>query len=365
MHYWKRMKDKKYEILVLGDWIPRSILGKCQALCAYIRMIYLIITYSLIYKKQQNVDLYIVDLIPISIPFLKLAKERVIYYCHHPDLLSTTRDTILKKIYRKPIDWLECKATKYSDITLVNSEYTASVFRETFPEIEIKIEVLYPTISLSLFEQLSLSKRDIKINSVVDNVPNNSLVFLSINRFHPAKRLEMAIEAMYHLKTRIEKSKWEQVYFIIAGGYDSRSSINASYFSELQKLASKLDLEKKIIFLKSPSDDVKLQLLLTCHCLIYTPVKEHFGIVPLEAMMAKLPVIACNSGGPRETVSHGQTGYLCETNSESLAEFVSKIIHDNNFQQMGEKGRERLLDSFSNEMFSNKLNQIVGDAIEC
>jgi alpha-1,3/alpha-1,6-mannosyltransferase len=35
---------------------------------------------------------------------------------------------------------------------------------------------------------------------------------------------------------------------------------------------------------------------------------EHFGIVPLEAMAARLPVIACDSGGPTESVDHQVTG---------------------------------------------------------
>ena len=50
--------------------------------------------------------------------------------------------------------------------------------------------------------------------------------------------------------------------------------------------------------------------------IIYTPEHEHFGIVPLEAMCYQKPVIACNSGGPRETVIHGLTGFLCESNPE-------------------------------------------------
>jgi alpha-1,3/alpha-1,6-mannosyltransferase len=35
---------------------------------------------------------------------------------------------------------------------------------------------------------------------------------------------------------------------------------------------------------------------------------EHFGIVPLEAMAARRPVIACDSGGPTESVDHQVTG---------------------------------------------------------
>lgn len=49
-----------------------------------------------------------------------------------------------------------------------------------------------------------------------------------------------------------------------------------------------------------------------CLCILYTPENEHFGIVPLEAMQYEKVVIACNSGGPRETVIHGVTGFLCD-----------------------------------------------------
>jgi len=45
--------------------------------------------------------------------------------------------------------------------------------------------------------------------------------------------------------------------------------------------------------------------------LLYTPDREHFGIVPLEAMQLGLPVIAVNTGGPTETIRHQTTGYLC------------------------------------------------------
>mmetsp|Transcript_25585 Transcript_25585/g.101031 ORF Transcript_25585/g.101031 Transcript_25585/m.101031 type:complete len:104 (+) Transcript_25585:1454-1765(+) len=53
-----------------------------------------------------------------------------------------------------------------------------------------------------------------------------------------------------------------------------------------------------------------------CTCLLYTPPEEHFGIVPLEAMAASRAVIACNSGGPLETIEEGVTGFLCEASGE-------------------------------------------------
>jgi alpha-1,3/alpha-1,6-mannosyltransferase len=44
--------------------------------------------------------------------------------------------------------------------------------------------------------------------------------------------------------------------------------------------------------------------------LLYTPANEHFGIVPIEAMHLGCVVIACNSGGPLESIEDGETGFL-------------------------------------------------------
>lgn len=52
--------------------------------------------------------------------------------------------------------------------------------------------------------------------------------------------------------------------------------------------------------------------------LLYTPDREHFGIVPLESMQMGLPVIAVNSGGPTETIAHKETGFLCKQVSNFL-----------------------------------------------
>ena len=88
------------------------------------------------------------------------------------------------------------------------------------------------------------------------------------------------------------------------GGYDDRVEENKSHFLELETLANSHGLSSKITFMRSFSDKEKIALLLKATCLLYTPSDEHFGIVPIEAMFMKCPVIACNSGGPLETVKH-------------------------------------------------------------
>ncbi|KAH0855403.1 hypothetical protein HID58_008043 [Brassica napus] len=75
---------------------------------------------------------------------------------------------------------------------------------------------------------------------------------------------------------------------------------------------------------------------------------EHFGIVPLEAMAAYKPVIACNSGGPVETIKNGVTGYLCELTPEDFSSAMAKFIESPELAKgMGSEARKHVVETFS------------------
>ncbi|CAH1104997.1 unnamed protein product [Psylliodes chrysocephalus] len=361
-HAFDELKNGNYPVEVYGDWLPRSIFGKFQALCAYIRMIYLSIVYLLFIRRNDtdHPDLYFTDLIPVANAFLRLVNEKVVYYCHHPDLLASTPGGKFKKVYRMPINWLEMYTTGMADVILVNSQYTASVFRDTFPQIKKDIQILYPTIADSYQKTVSQLKQIKPIEQLVPEIktPGKKIVFLSINRFHPAKRLEFAVLALDKLRNAVSTTEWDKIFLIVAGGYDPQSGLNAITYLDLVTLTQQKKLEDKIIFLKSPNDNLKAELLNSCTCLLYTPVNEHFGIVPLEAMLVSKPVIAVNSGGPRETVDHGVTGYLCEPTAESMAEFMARIVNGNH-EEMGKKGKIRLDERFSYNSFKKSLQKVL------
>lgn len=146
----------------------------------------------------------------------------------------------------------------------------------------------------------------------------------------------------------------------LKGGYDDRVVENKEHYLELRKLADQYNLTSKVTFLRSFSDSQKLSLLNRCTCLLYTPSHEHFGIVPIEAMYMKRPVIAVNSGGPLETVQHEVTGLLCHPDAESFAVAMQKFMKDPSLSStMGEAGKENVIKQFSFEVFSQHLNSIV------
>lgn len=168
------------------------------------------------------------------------------------------------------------------------------------------------------------------------------------------------------------------------GGYDQRVAENVSYHNELSALAEKLGLSHAtaktvvsalaipanidVLFLLSVPGSFKGTLLSSASLLVYTPLHEHFGIVPLEAMLAGIPVLAANEGGPTETVVDGKTGWLRDVeNVEDWASIMESVldgsIETEVLTQMGEDGRTRVKELFSKEKmaasFEAEINSIM------
>ena len=146
----------------------------------------------------------------------------------------------------------------------------------------------------------------------------------------------------------------------MAGGYDERVTENKEHYEELCNLVAERKLENHVTFLRSFSDDQKRTLLHHSSCLLYTPDREHFGIVPIEAMYMKCPVIAVSSGGPLETVVVEQTGFLCSPTAADFASAMERIVDDKGLSKvMGESGNRHVTEKFSFDAFTEQLNGIV------
>lgn len=296
------------------------------------------------------------------IPVLRLARTRkkVLFYCHFPDQLLTKRESFMKSLYRAPLDWLEEYTTGMADCILVNSHFTAAIFKETFKSLShINPDVLYPSLNVTTFDTITPS-------DVACIVPNRTkFLFLSINRYERKKNLMLALEALHDLHGRLNAQDWREVHLVLAGGYDKAVKENVEYYEELNLVAKKLNISDQVTFLRSFSDEQKVTLLRNCTCVLYTPSNEHFGIVPLEAMYMRCPVIAVNSGGPLESVANNVTGFLCDPLPNQFAEAMEKFVRNPDLKRtMGAAGKARVVEKFSSEAFSEKLYQYIQNLIK-
>src|SRR4029078_2753032 len=97
----------------------------------------------------------------------------------------------------------------------------------------------------------------------------------------------------------------------------------------LEQLAASLDLGERVRFLGRVSEDEKLRLLRRAWALVFASPKEGWGITNLEAAACGTPVVASTSRGIRESVRHGETGYLVpHGDTAAMAAAMTQIARD-------------------------------------
>lgn len=84
------------------------------------------------------------------------------------------------------------------------------------------------------------------------------------------------------------------------------------YSGKTCDLVSELGLEAKVGFTGWLDDDALAARLESSHLLAVPSTHEGFGIVYLEGMAFGLPALATTSGGARDLVSDGETGFLVD-----------------------------------------------------
>ncbi|CAL5405952.1 unnamed protein product [Camellia sinensis] len=340
-----------FPVTVYGAFLPRHVFYHLHAACAYLRCLFVALCVLFMWP---SFDVILADQVSVVIPLLKLKKStKVVFYCHFPDLLLAQHTTVLRRMYRKPIDIIEEITTGMADLVLVNSKFTASTFANTFKQLDargIKPSVLYPAVNVDQFNK----PHTFKLN------------FLSVNRFERKKNIDLAISAFAMLRTLegdvLQGHNVADATLTVVGGFDKRLRENVEYLEELKSLAEREGVSHQVKFMTSCSTTERNTLLSQCLCVIYTPKDEHFGIVPLEAMAAHKPVIACNSGGPVETIKNGVTGFLCGPSPQDFSLAMAKFIQDPQMaERMGLEARQHVTESFSTKIFGQRLNRILVD----
>ena len=278
------------------------------------------------------------------------------------------------QLYRYPIDLLETYTTVSADTLLANSEFTRGVICDTFggalgAQGADRVHVLYPGVHLSRYDTPydRAHVRDTVADAVESCARRGGALLLSINRFERKKRLDVAVRALAWLVANADTDAARSAQLLLAGGYDSAVAENVEHYDELAALATELGVRDRVTLVRSFSDDERAYLLAHAALLFYTPPNEHFGIVPLESMFSRVPVVACNSGGPRETVVDALTGRLCADGD--AAEFGAAAaaivaLDDDQRRRMADAGRQRVLERFSLDAFTEQLVRHVHTALD-
>ncbi|EYB97293.1 hypothetical protein Y032_0142g2342 [Ancylostoma ceylanicum] len=90
-------KETQQLDIAVVQWFPRVIFGYMWALCAYIRMCLAAIYVGMFTPS----DVIVCDQVSAALIVLRIiSRARLVFYCHFPDMLLTTRATAMKSLYR-------------------------------------------------------------------------------------------------------------------------------------------------------------------------------------------------------------------------------------------------------------------------
>ncbi|EGR44573.1 glycosyltransferase family 4 [Trichoderma reesei QM6a] len=378
-HCFDECRDGTLDVRVRGaSLVPMSIFNRLTILCAILRHFHLLLQITLSGELQHlEPRAFVVDQLSAGLPLLRFLSPDapILFYCHFPDLLlAQGRQSLLKRLYRVPFDWIEEWSMGFAQAVAVNSEFTKGVVARTWPRLQEKVDtkVVYPCVDTTKQdefpgENVALGEGDHKI-------------ILSINRFERKKDIGLAVKAF----AAIPEAKRKAVRLVLAGGYDHRVAENVEYHAELEQLASSLSLrhhtvttfdasslssipsDASVLFLLSIPNSVKTSLLRTARLLVYTPSNEHFGIVPLEAMLARVPVLAANTGGPVETIRDSKTGWLRNPDDvNAWSSVMSDVLSmpDADLRRMGADGEERVRSLFGRDNMALRLEKSIDEIL--
>lgn len=180
--------------------------------------------------------------------------------------------------------------------------------------------------------------------------PNGEPILVHISNFRPVKRVQDVIHVFDKVNKDIPST------LIMVGDGPCRD--------EAERLVRSLNLSKKVRFVgKSP--DVP-QILDLCDLMVLPSETESFGLVALEAMASRVPVISTNTGGLPEVNNHGKTGFISDVGDiESMYKNAMYILQDKNTLERFKENAYKHAQSFDLVNILPEYEKIYCDILKC
>ena len=151
-------------------------------------------------------------------------------------------------------------------------------------------------------------------------------------RLHPWKRVDLVIRAMRHVNAPLR--------LVITGTGEADKDLRALTAGD-----------PRIEFRGRVSDAELVKLYAGAYAVPFTPMREDYGYVTLEAFASAKPVITCrDSGEAAAIVQESMAGYVCAPDPKAIAERIDSLWRDRErAAALGHAGRTWVLSlSWSN-----------------
>lgn len=205
-----------------------------------------------------------------------------------------------------------------SETIMVNSSWTENHILNLW-DVPFKTHRVYPPCEVKHIKNLERREN------------HNEIIILSVGQFRPEKDHPLQLQAMYELRTLLNRNEelWNKIRLVIVGS--CRNESDYERLKNMQDLTKHLSLENSVEFKVNVPYNELLELYKDASIGIHTMWNEHFGIGIVECMAAGIIMVAHKSGGPLldiiETSEGSQNGFLAADANE-YANCILSIIYN-------------------------------------
>jgi glycosyltransferase involved in cell wall biosynthesis len=272
----------------------------------------------------------------------------------------------LKVIYRiggwafnDPLPWLMQKfyifaeryTAKFKDHIIVNNRHDFEQAKKLNIKPRQKLELIYNGIDPYRLEFVEKNEAKQKLTAIFEqkqkNLPQSALVIGTIANFYRTKGLTYLIQAA---KLFYSKNISSNAVFVIIGDGPERTILETEIKNN--GLGDK-------VFLAGTLPDA-YRYLTAMDIFVLPSVKEGFPWALLEAMSAKLPVIATNVGANPEIIENGKNGLLVKPGkpAEIVSALEALMADENLRRELGIQAHQTVIKKFDQNKMLEKIESL-------
>jgi starch synthase len=261
--------------------------------------------------------------------------------------------------------WMERTGILDADAVIAVSQGTKADILRAYPEIHPeRIHVIYNGIDLNEYRKTPETTA-----LTAYGVDPSQPYVLFVGRITRQKGVTHLIDAIPYLEPNTQ--------VVLCAGAPDTPEIAAEVREKIERARA---MNPRVIWIdKMLPKPEAIQLYSNCSVFCCPSVYEPFGIINLEAMACRAPVVASATGGILEVVVDGVTGYLVPFDQDPVTSFpldpgkfsrdlaakISALLGDpEKARQFGDAGRRRVEEKFSWTAIADQTIELYRKLIE-
>ncbi|MGB9802561.1 1,4-alpha-glucan branching protein domain-containing protein [Desulfofundulus sp.] len=251
------------------------------------------------------------------------------------------RTDLQRRIHEK-----EYRLTRDASLVICCSNYMAEEVSRLFDLDMQKVKVIPNGVDPANLLEGRAKEPDCK--DLYHRDPN--IVFLG--RLVPEKGVQVLLEALVSILERVKGAR-----LLVAG--------RGPYEEYLKGRVKELGLSMRVEFVGFVDDPGRNRLLELARVAVFPSLYEPFGIVALEAMAARVPVVVADTGGLGEIVEHGVDGYKVPPGRpDLLAHYITRLLtYPELAVEMCQHAWRKIITNYNWEYIAEETQQAYYEAI--